>query len=68
MILELEEERRKDKVLADELLKCPEEGFHKGKNKDDGEEEENKDDSDPPEVKTEERRWLETVISHNLSN
>merc|ERR1719234_831682 len=64
MILELEEERRKDEALADELLKCPEEGFHKDKNKDDVEDEENEDDSDPPEVKTEEQRWLETVISH----
>ncbi len=66
MILELEEERRKDEALADELLKCPEEGFHKDQNTEDGEDEdeENEDVSDPPEVKTEEQRWLETVISH----
>merc|ERR1719480_528310 len=53
MILELEEERRKDEALADELLKCPEEGFHKDNNTDEegGDEE---DDSDPPEVKTDE--------------
>merc|ERR1719480_330163 len=63
MILELEEERRKDEALADELLKCPEDGFHKDKKTDEegGDEEA---DSDPPEVKTDEQRWLETVISH----
>ena len=63
MILELEDERRKDEELADQLLTCPEEGFHeyKAKDKHDGEEE---DASEPPEVKTEEQRWLETVITH----
>ena len=45
-------------MLADE------EGFHVDKNKDDAEDEENEDACDPPEVKTEEQRWLETVISH----
>ena len=63
MILELEEERRKDEALADELLKCPEDGFHKDK-KTDEEGEDEEADSDPPEVKTDEQRWLETVISH----
>ena len=29
MILELEEERRKDEALVEEILKCPEECFHK---------------------------------------
>ena len=44
MILELEEERRKDEALADELLKCPEEGFHKDRNKDDVEDEDNENE------------------------
>ena len=65
-LVEEEQRKEKDKALADDLLKCPEEGFHKDQNKEDGEDEdeENEDVSDPPEVKTEEQRWLETVISH----
>jgi len=64
MILELEEERRKDEALAEEMLKCPEEGFHKDDNEEDAKDDETEDDSDPPEIKTDEQRWLETVITH----
>ena len=66
MILKLEEERINDEKIAEEALKCPEDGFH------DKTEEPNDNNEDPVEENnnevnsklTEEQKWLESVVKN----
>jgi len=66
MILKLEEERLNDEKIAEEALKCPEDGFH------DKTEEPNDNNEDPVEENnnevnsklTEEQKWLESVVKN----
>ena len=64
MILKLEEERKKDEELAEQLLKCPEDGFHEKKECDENEDNMEENNNEVEEKMTIEQKWLEIVIQN----
>ena len=68
MISQLETERKAREAEAEELLRCPEEGFHEAKEAtEDPEDVTREEEEEVEEVASREQEWLRTVLSHTAN-